>query len=185
MHRLLLGPQAGNCNIFTSGHYLTHMFVPWASLYRANGQNTKWAENPSDSFRDMQWANVQAHMGQIASANKPIWVKWANNHDVAQLQFETLQYDFEKRTSVQQCRRCALAHGQAHMDQIGKGPYRCTTTGLDIAVELRTLEIRPAFTELYILQSLDPAITDWHFLPMGKSIWGKWANDHAVARLQV
>ena len=45
-----------------------------------------------------------------------------------------------------------LDHGQAHMEQLGKWPWQCTTTGLDNSTELRREKIRQAVTEIWIPQ---------------------------------
>ena len=51
---------------------------------------------------------------------KPIWVKLANNHDVAELQVEKLtEFWMEKNLSYGFRDTCVLAHGQAHMGEIG------------------------------------------------------------------
>ena len=49
-----------------------------------------------------------------------------------------------------------LAHGQAHMGQIGKWLRQCTTTGLDISTELWMEKIRQAVTEIWVPQVLQP-----------------------------
>ena len=45
-----------------------------------------------------------------------------------------------------------LAHGQAHMGQMGKWPWQCTTTGPDNSTELRMEKIRQAVTEIWVPQ---------------------------------
>ena len=42
-----------------------------------------------------------------------------------------------------------LAHGQAHMGQMGKWPWQCTPTGLDNSTELRTERIHEVVTEIW------------------------------------
>ena len=49
-----------------------------------------------------------------------------------------------------------LAHEQAHMGQMGKWPWQCTTTGLDNSTELRTENIRQAVTEIWVPQVWQP-----------------------------
>ena len=49
-----------------------------------------------------------------------------------------------------------LAHGQAHMGQMGKWPWQCTTTGLDNSSELRMEKIRQAVTEIWVPQVWQP-----------------------------
>ena len=49
-----------------------------------------------------------------------------------------------------------LAHGQAHMGQMGKWPWRCTTTGLDNSTELRMEKIHQAVTEIWVPQIWQP-----------------------------
>ena len=49
-----------------------------------------------------------------------------------------------------------LAHGQAHMGQMGKWPWQCTSTGLDNSTELRMEKIRQAVTEIWVPQVWQP-----------------------------
>ena len=49
-----------------------------------------------------------------------------------------------------------LAHGQAHMGQMGKWAWQCTTTGLDNSIELRTEKIHQAVTEIWVPQVWQP-----------------------------
>ena len=49
-----------------------------------------------------------------------------------------------------------LAHGQAHIGQMGKWPWQCTTTGLDNSTELWTVKIHPAVTEICVPQIWQP-----------------------------
>ena len=44
-------------------------------------------------------------------------------------------------------------HGQAHMGQMGKWPWQCTTRGLDNSTELRMENIRQAVTEIWVPQA--------------------------------
>ena len=49
-----------------------------------------------------------------------------------------------------------LAHGQAHMGQMGVWAWQCTTTGLDNSIELRTEKIHQAVTEIWVPQVWQP-----------------------------
>ena len=49
-----------------------------------------------------------------------------------------------------------LAHGQAHMGQMGKWPWQCTTRGLDNSTELQMEKIRQAVTEIWVPQVWQP-----------------------------
>ena len=49
-----------------------------------------------------------------------------------------------------------LVHGQAHMGQMGKWPWQCTTTGLDNSTELRTEKIHQTVTEIWAPQVWQP-----------------------------
>ena len=49
-----------------------------------------------------------------------------------------------------------LGHGQAHLGQMGKWPWRCTTTGLDNSTELRMEKIHQAVTEIWVPQVWQP-----------------------------
>ena len=49
-----------------------------------------------------------------------------------------------------------LGHGQAHLGQMGKWPWRCTTTGLDNSTELRIEKIHQAVTEIWVPQVWQP-----------------------------
>ena len=67
-----------------------------------------------------------------------------------------------------------------------KWPWCCTTTGLDNCIELRMVQIHPGVSEIWVPQSqaqVLPHLTS--FWPMGKPIWGKWANNYDSAQLQV
>ena len=52
-----------------------------------------------------------------------------------------------------------LAHGQAHMGQMGKWPWQCTATGLDNSTELRMEKIHQAVTEIRVPQVWQPPDT--------------------------
>ena len=57
---------------------------------------------------------------------------------------------------------------------------------LDNSTELRMKKIRPAVSETWVPQSVDPIATRFDkFWPMGKPMWGKGANDHNVVQQQV
>ena len=49
-----------------------------------------------------------------------------------------------------------LAHGQAHMGQMGEWPRPCTTRGLDNSTELRMEKIHQAVTEICVPQIWQP-----------------------------
>ena len=49
-----------------------------------------------------------------------------------------------------------LAHGQAHMGQMGKWPWQCTTRGLDNSTELRMEKIHQEVTEIWVPQVWQP-----------------------------
>ena len=67
-----------------------------------------------------------------------------------------------------------------------KWPWRCTTTGLDNSIELRMVQIHPGVSEIWVPQILAQVLPDLtSFWPMGKPIWGKWANNYDSAQLQV
>ena len=66
-----------------------------------------------------------------------------------------------------------------------KWPWCCTTIGLDNSIELWMVQIHPGISEIWVPQSLAQVLPDLtSFWPMGKPIWGKWANDHDGAQLQ-
>ena len=67
-----------------------------------------------------------------------------------------------------------------------KWPWRCTTTGLDNSIELLMVQIHPGVSEIWVPQSLAQVLPDLtSFWPMGKPMWGKWANNYDSAQLQV
>ena len=67
-----------------------------------------------------------------------------------------------------------------------KWPWCCTTTGLDNSIELRMVQIHPGVSEIWVLQILAQVLPDLtSFWPMGKPLWGKWANNYDSAQLQV
>ena len=49
-----------------------------------------------------------------------------------------------------------LAHGQPHMGQSVKWPWRCTTRGLENSIALWTEKIRQAVTEIWVPQIWQP-----------------------------
>ena len=49
-----------------------------------------------------------------------------------------------------------LAHGQAHIGQMGKWPWQCTTRGLDNSTKLRIEKIRQSVTEIWVPQVWQP-----------------------------
>ena len=88
-------------------------------------------------------AQVLPHLTSFWPMGKPIWGKWANNYDSAQLQVQTSPWNFKWDQSIVRFQRYA---------------FRKVWT-----------QFVPNFTS---------------FWPMGKPIWGKWANDHDSAQLQ-
>ena len=81
-------------------------------------------------------------------------------NDSAQLQVQTSPWNFKWGQSILDS-ICAkfdkfLAHEQAHMGQMGKWPWRCTTTGLDNSTELRMEKIHQAVTEIWVPQVWQP-----------------------------
>ena len=61
-----------------------------------------------------------------------------------------------------------LVHAQTHLGQVGKWPWRCTTTGLDNSMESQTKIIRPVILEICVPQCLDP--TDCSSIRVDKPI---------------
>ena len=88
-------------------------------------------------------AQVLSDLTSFWPMDKPIWGKWANNYDSAQLQVQTSPWNFKWGQSIQRFQRYAF---------------------------------RKVWTQFV------PNLTS--FWPMGKPIWGKWANDYDGAQLQ-
>ena len=69
-----------------------------------------------------------------------------------------------------------LAHGQAHMGQMGKWLWQCTTTGLDNSIKLWMEKIRQAATEIWVPQSgsrpPDSPPGPWRQYPSSTDGWG-------------
>ena len=68
-----------------------------------------------------------------------------------------------------------LAHGQAHMGQMGKWLWQCTTRGLDNSTELRMEKTRQAVTEIWVPQVWQlPARPPWPWrqYPSSPEGWG-------------
>ena len=72
-----------------------------------------------------------------------------------------------------------LAHGQAHMGQMGKWPWQCTTRGLDNSTEPRMEKIRQAVTEIWVPQVWQPSAQPpprpprpWRQYPSSSEGWG-------------
>ena len=58
--------------------------------------------------------------------------------------------------------------------------------GLDNSIELLMVQIHPGVSEIWVPQSLAQVLPDLtSFWPMGKPMWGKWANNYDSAQLQV
>ena len=66
-------------------------------------------------------------------------------------------------------------------------PWYCTTTGLDNSTKLPTVQIHPPVSQICVPQYVwTPMVPDlWSSWPMGKPIWGIWANYYGVAQLQI
>ena len=67
-----------------------------------------------------------------------------------------------------------LAHGQAHMGQMGK--WQCTTRGLDNSTELGMEKIRQAVTEIWVLQVWKPPARP----PDSPEGWGVKSENNCV-----
>ena len=78
-----------------------------------------------------------------------------------------------------------LAHGQAHMGQMGEWPWPCTTRGLDNSTELRMEKIHQAVTEICIPQIWQPPAHPpgpWRQYPSSPEGWGVKRCDRWVDR---
>ena len=70
-----------------------------------------------------------------------------------------------------------LAHGQAHMGQMGKWPWQCTTRGLDNSTELWMEKSRQPVTEIWVPQVWQPSARTVTTIPLqpgglrGKKVW--------------
>ena len=102
---------------------------------------------------------------------KSILGKWANNYDSAQLQVQTSPPNFKRGTSIQRFQEIcnpqsldpicgkfdkSLAHGKAHIGQMGTWPWQCTTRGLDNSTKLWMEKIRQAVTKIWVPQVWQP-----------------------------
>ena len=147
-------------------------------------------------------AQVLPDLTSFWPMGKPIWGKWANNYDSAQLQVQTSPWNFKWGTSIQRFQRHAihkvwtqfvsnltsfLAHGQAHMGQMGKWPWQCTTRGLDNSTKLRMEKIHQAVTEIWVPQVWQPPARPpghpaarppgpWRQCPSSPEGWGVKSN---------
>ena len=68
-----------------------------------------------------------------------------------------------------------LAKGQAHMGQMGKWPWQCTTTGLDNSTEVRMEKIHEVVTEIWVPQIWQPTARPpkpWRQCPSSPDGWG-------------
>ena len=72
-----------------------------------------------------------------------------------------------------------LAHGQAHIGQMGKWPWQCTTRGLDNSTKLWMEKIRQAVTEIWVPQVWQPPARPparppglWRQYPSSPEGWG-------------
>ena len=91
----------GSAKSGPSAAWFDKFFCPWASPYWANGQITMTLHNyrsrevhetlngvnPSSryAFRSV-WTQFMANLTCFGPMGKPMWCKWANDHDSAQLQ---------------------------------------------------------------------------------------------------
>ena len=108
-------------------------------------------------------AQVLPYLTSFWLMGKPTWSKWKNNYDAAQLQVLTSSWNFKWGKSIQRIQTYAFRKiwtqfdkfwgpGQAHMGQMGKWPWKCTTTGLDNSTDFRMEKIRQAITEIRVPQ---------------------------------
>ena len=65
-----------------------------------------------------------------------------------------------------------VAHGQAHMGQMGKWPWQCTATVLDNFTELRTGKIHLAVTEIWFPQIWQPPARTVTTIEIHSKGWG-------------
>ena len=103
---------------------------------------------PSAAWFDKCLAHGQAHMGQMG---KQLWHCTATGLDKSMKLQVGLIHPTVSVNCVTQildpiCGKFDkfLARWQAHMGQMGKRPWQCTTTGLDNSTELGTEKIRQA-----------------------------------------
>ena len=99
---------------------------------------------------------------------KPIYGKWANNYDIAQLQVQKSPWNFKWGESIQHFQRYAFrkvwTQFVANLTSFwptgkpiwGKWPSHGTTAGLDNSTELRTEKIRQVVTEIWVSQVWQP-----------------------------
>ena len=85
-----------------------------------------------------------------------------------------------------------LAHGQAHMGQMGKWPWQCTTTGLDNSTELRMEKIHQEVTEIWVPQVWQPPARPparppgpWRQYPSSPEGWGVKTIDGSIDIIKV
>ena len=123
--------------------------------------------NLSSGFRDMgsaSLAQVLPHLTSFWPRGKPIWGKWANTimlHNYRSKQVHETLNGVNPSSSFRDMRSAKtgpkfLAHGQAHMGQMGIWPWQCTPTGPDNSTELRMEKIRQAVTEMWVPQVWQP-----------------------------
>ena len=65
-----------------------------------------------------------------------------------------------------------LAHGQVHMVQMGKWPWRCTTTGIGNSTELRMEKSVKRLQRYASLAATRPAARPWRQYPSSPKGWG-------------
>ena len=76
-----------------------------------------------------------------------------------------------------------LAHEQAHLGQMGKWPWQCTTRGLDNSTELRMEKICQVVTEIWVPQVWQPPAqpTAWTVTTIPLQPGGlRGKNEHAI-----
>ena len=61
-----------------------------------------------------------------------------------------------KRYAIRKVWTQFVAHGKAHIGQMGKWPWQCTTRGLDNSTKLRMEKIRQAVTKIWVPQVWQP-----------------------------
>ena len=122
---------------------------------------------------------------------KPIWGKWVNNYDSAQLQVQTSPWNFIWGQSIQRFQRYVFrkvwTQFVSNLTSFwpmgkpiwGKWLWRCTTTGQDNSTELRMEKIHQAVTEIWVPQvwqppARPPACTPgpWRQYPSSPEGWG-------------
>ena len=110
---------------------ILQVFGTCANPYGANGQITMMLHNN-------RWRQVHKTLNGVNPSSSFI--------DMYSASLDPICGKFDK----------FLAHGQAHMGQMGKSPWQCTTMGLDNSTELQTEKIRQVVTEIRVPQVWQP-----------------------------